>query len=402
MAGVNILDLVEATEVNETDDYLAIVDKSDTSQDVTGSTKKATVRKLLGDKALPTGDFVGTTDTQTLTNKTLTSPVINTGVSGTAILDEDNMASNSATKLATQQSIKAYADTKIAKATNVTSIDDAGIADGEVAIFDLTNKKIKTSDKTLPSGAIVGTTDTQTLTNKTLTNPKLNEDVAVTIKASELNGMLSGWIPAGETWTYASATSFKISGDKTGKYQTEDKLKLTQTTAKYFRITDISYSSPNTTVTVDGFGIYTLANATITSPYYSKVETPHSFPNRVVTLFNGTPAASVTLAETSAYYKWLDIWYEGNNVSGAAGTPYYYVKFDTALSKMLVPAVDMGLIDSLYKIRTSGALLSLSGTSLTISGSGANYSTDTTSSSVVSFSDVKFIPKITKVVGYRW
>ena len=43
----------------------------------------------------------------TLTNKTLTSPVLNTGVSGSAIADEDDMSSNSATKLATQQSIKA-------------------------------------------------------------------------------------------------------------------------------------------------------------------------------------------------------------------------------------------------------------------------------------------------------
>lgn len=49
-------------------------------------------------------------DTATLTNKTLTSPVINTGVSGTAILDEDDMASDSDTQLATQQSIKAYVD----------------------------------------------------------------------------------------------------------------------------------------------------------------------------------------------------------------------------------------------------------------------------------------------------
>ena len=54
--------------------------------------------------------LVGTTETQTLTNKTLTSAVLNTGVSGSAILDEDNMASNSATQLATQQSIKAYVD----------------------------------------------------------------------------------------------------------------------------------------------------------------------------------------------------------------------------------------------------------------------------------------------------
>ena len=50
------------------------------------------------------------TGSQTLTNKTLTSAVLNTGVSGTAVLDEDAMGSNSATQLATQQSIKAYVD----------------------------------------------------------------------------------------------------------------------------------------------------------------------------------------------------------------------------------------------------------------------------------------------------
>ena len=59
--------------------------------------------------------IVGTTETQTLTNKTLTSPVLttavlNTSVSGSAFLDEDNLASNSATKLASQQSLKTYID----------------------------------------------------------------------------------------------------------------------------------------------------------------------------------------------------------------------------------------------------------------------------------------------------
>jgi hypothetical protein len=37
------------------------------------------------------------------------------------------------------------------------------------------------------TGAVVGTTNTQTLTNKTLTSPKINEDVAVTATATELN-----------------------------------------------------------------------------------------------------------------------------------------------------------------------------------------------------------------------
>jgi len=37
------------------------------------------------------------------------------------------------------------------------------------------------------TGAVVGTTNTQTLTNKTLTLPKINEDVALTATATELN-----------------------------------------------------------------------------------------------------------------------------------------------------------------------------------------------------------------------
>tara|TARA_B100000949_G_C14279431_1_gene451126 strand:- start:55 stop:2025 length:1971 start_codon:yes stop_codon:yes gene_type:complete len=57
---------------------------------------------------------------QTLTNKTLTSPVLNTGVSGTAVLDEDDLSTDSATQLATQQSIKAYVDSK----THLSLIDE--------------------------------------------------------------------------------------------------------------------------------------------------------------------------------------------------------------------------------------------------------------------------------------
>ncbi len=47
---------------------------------------------------------------QTFTNKTLTSPVINTAISGTAFLDEDDMNSDSNTQVASQQSIKKYVD----------------------------------------------------------------------------------------------------------------------------------------------------------------------------------------------------------------------------------------------------------------------------------------------------
>ena len=58
-------------------------------------------------------NFVQRDAADTLTQKTLTSPVLNTGISGTAVKDEDNMASDSNTHLATQQSIKAYADSLV-------------------------------------------------------------------------------------------------------------------------------------------------------------------------------------------------------------------------------------------------------------------------------------------------
>jgi len=54
------------------------------------------------------------TGSQILTNKTLTSPVLNGTLSGTAFLDEDNMSSDSATAVASQQSIKSYVDTQVA------------------------------------------------------------------------------------------------------------------------------------------------------------------------------------------------------------------------------------------------------------------------------------------------
>lgn len=57
---------------------------------------------------------------------TLTSPVINTAISGTAFLDEDDMASNSATKVASQQSIKAYVDAGVTTDTSDTTPTPTG------------------------------------------------------------------------------------------------------------------------------------------------------------------------------------------------------------------------------------------------------------------------------------
>jgi len=73
MSKTTLLELTTATEVSETQDFIPVVDVSDTTETTDGTTKKATVRKILQDKALPSGDIVGTSDEQTLSNKTLDS-----------------------------------------------------------------------------------------------------------------------------------------------------------------------------------------------------------------------------------------------------------------------------------------------------------------------------------------
>ena len=139
------------------------------------------------------------TGTQTLTNKTLTTPtitsgVLNTAVSGTAFLDEDDMNSNSATKLASQQSIKAYVDAQI----TAQDLDFSADSGGALSI-DLNSESMTftggTGIDTTGSGNVVTfaidstvttLTGTQTLTNKTLTSPTLNSPTIVSATATTL------------------------------------------------------------------------------------------------------------------------------------------------------------------------------------------------------------------------
>lgn len=183
----------------DTLDELVIVDKSDTTDGADGSSRKVTVGNLLAQADDLNSDLVTLTGSQVLTNKTLTSSVLNTGVSGTAVLDEDTMSSDSATKLATQQSIKAYVDTHAADTTTHGA-----------------------------AGAIVGISDTQTLTNKRITRrvttitshatPTVNTDncdaVTITAQGEAITSMttnLSG------TPTNFQTLIFRIKDDGTGR-----------------------------------------------------------------------------------------------------------------------------------------------------------------------------------------
>ncbi len=110
-----------------------------------------------------------------------------------------------------------------------------------------------------------------------------------------------GWVAISDTLTYASATTFTVSGDLTATFQKGTKFKLTQTTVKYFYVTASAYVDPTTTVTITGGSDYTLANASIDTPYYSYIDNPLGFPD----WFNYTPVwsalGSMTVTVTTLY-----------------------------------------------------------------------------------------------------
>lgn len=143
-----------------------------------------------------TGSIVGTSDTQTLTNKTIT------------------FADNTLTGVASTSTSQTLTNKTITYADNTLT----GVASTSTAQT-LTNKTITYADNTLTG--VVGTTATQTLTNKTLTNPTVTNYVETvvaigTVSTASTLDLTSGTVQTA-TLTASTACTFTMPTATAGK-----------------------------------------------------------------------------------------------------------------------------------------------------------------------------------------
>lgn len=133
-------------------------------------------------------DYVTPTGTETLSNKTLTTPTISS--TGFANANHTHSGSTSGgqishtnlTNIGTNSHAVIDAFIADVKATTFITSTASGVIDSEFALGSLASGILKVTTTTgaltsvtAPSGAIVGTTDTQTLTGKTLTTPVISQ-----------------------------------------------------------------------------------------------------------------------------------------------------------------------------------------------------------------------------------
>lgn len=129
-------------------------------------------------KINPTGDIVGTTANQTLTNKTLNidNNVINGFSNSSFVLttSDGRLDGSVGTKAIPIGTVVGTSDTQILTNKTISADDNiiGGLPASSFVVTDATGKiDGAASQRAMPAGDVVGTTATQTLTNKTLNSP---------------------------------------------------------------------------------------------------------------------------------------------------------------------------------------------------------------------------------------
>lgn len=117
--------------------------------------------------------------------------------------------------------------------------------------------------------------------------------------------LLNGWISVSGSWAYASADAptftITVPSGASSIYGVGMRIKLTQTTVKYFIITAVA----DMVLTVYGGTDYTLANAAISSISYSTQKAPLGFPlnpSKWTQEFRGTAQTAQNTPTANTWY----------------------------------------------------------------------------------------------------
>ena len=184
---------------------------------------------------------------------------MNGTISGTSIKDEDDMTSNSASHLATQQSIKAYVDSQVATANELSELTDTNItspADGALLFYDTgTSKWI---DNVVSGDITIADTGVAAIGSGVIINDDVNASAGIvysklSLSNSIVNADINSSAAIADSKLATISTADKVSGaavqidgatDGTGiTVDTTDKLLIDDAgTTKYINVSQLPSS----------------------------------------------------------------------------------------------------------------------------------------------------------------